>query len=244
MTLVSDICSNKTNAGDLVLSQSKLTVHWLYIHVHCSCTHFALSILSILTTLTNLSPPLHTHTHTHNQPNTLVPITMLQLSPAPEEEDYLYHLGEREGVTDLYDLQKSVTSSSQPQRTQLWSPLLLLVQLISHQMHSMPHIRHHFFSFLAELNLTLLILFFTHYCFSKSVIFFHQCLYSFCYHPGNYCHWWLPSCFLVFCQKAKFDGENQVLQSRYIDYAEQLIDVQQYWLCYILCKAICIKSCG
>ncbi|CAI8052034.1 Transcription factor E2F4 [Geodia barretti] len=33
-----------------------------------------------------------------------VPLTMLQLSPAPGDQDFLYHLGDREGVCDLYDL--------------------------------------------------------------------------------------------------------------------------------------------
>lgn len=32
---------------------------------------------------------------------------VLQLSPAPGERDYFYHLDEREGLSDLYDLAPS-----------------------------------------------------------------------------------------------------------------------------------------
>ena len=41
---------------------------------------------------------------------------MLQLSPAPGEQDFLYHLGDREGIRDLYDLQDNIATSSTKQQ--------------------------------------------------------------------------------------------------------------------------------
>ena len=35
---------------------------------------------------------------------------ILQLSPAPGEKDYFFHLDDQEGVLDLYDIKKPSTS--------------------------------------------------------------------------------------------------------------------------------------
>jgi len=40
------------------------------------------------------------------------PIPVLQLSPAPGERDYFFHLDEKEGITDLYDLTKPPVPAS------------------------------------------------------------------------------------------------------------------------------------
>ena len=36
---------------------------------------------------------------------------MLKLSPAPGEKDYFYHLDDREGLKELYDIRKCTASS-------------------------------------------------------------------------------------------------------------------------------------
>ena len=56
-------------------------------------------------------PPCSSHLLPHFSHN-IVPLTLLQLSPAPEEQDFLYHLGDREGVSDLYDLNNTSTNSA------------------------------------------------------------------------------------------------------------------------------------
>ena len=51
----------------------------------------------------------HSYTqHTH-EPE---PIPVLQLSPAPGEKDYLFHLDEAEGISDLYDLYNPPVSAA------------------------------------------------------------------------------------------------------------------------------------
>ena len=44
---------------------------------------------------------------------------VLQLSPAPGEKDYFFHLDKREGLSDLYDIGVTLNTSSSytPQKT-------------------------------------------------------------------------------------------------------------------------------
>ena len=54
----------------------------------------------------------HTYSHTHTQHTQPEPIPVLQLSPAPGERDYFFHLDEAEGISDLYDLHKPPVSAA------------------------------------------------------------------------------------------------------------------------------------
>ena len=40
------------------------------------------------------------------------PNSFTQLSPAPGEQDFLYYLGDKEGICDLYDLNNDTTAAS------------------------------------------------------------------------------------------------------------------------------------
>ena len=85
--------------GLLLLPSS---VHGLVFGLHAIYTCRITCRISVLIT---------THIHMYT-----VQVPVLSLSPAPDDTDYFYHLDDKEGLLDLYDLSRT-TSAPRGQTT-------------------------------------------------------------------------------------------------------------------------------